>query len=294
MQNKRCAFLSLESLADFECYDHLLLGPLGELGWSVQEIPWRTAGADWDQFDAVLIRSTWDYQNDAAAFLEVLQSIENSTAVLANSLDLVRWNIHKSYLRDMQNRGIAVVPSVFASSWSEVIDKHLINQINADEFIIKPLISANADNTFRINLCQMDKQHSALESTFKNRECVLQPFMKSIISEGEYSLFFFGAAYSHTILKSPAAGDFRVQEEHGGRLKSVKPDNILFKTATQVLSAVSPSPLYSRIDFVRDEDRFLLMELELIEPSLYFNMDPDSAKKFAHVFDKWFLDQVEK
>ena len=106
--------------------------------------------------------------------------------------------------------------------------------------------------------------------------------------EGEFSLFYFGDTYSHTILKTPKQDDFRVQEEHGGRLKKVEPEKALQKIGKEILDQLEPQPLYTRIDFVRTaEDGFALMELELIEPSLYFNMDPESPERFANVFDDW-------
>lgn len=113
--------------------------------------------------------------------------------------------------------------------------------------------------------------------------------MDGIIKEGEFSLFFFGETYSHTILKTPKPSDFRVQEEHGGRLKLVKnPEENLMNSARKLLEKIDPLPLYSRMDYVRTNNHlFALMEIELIEPSLYFNMDPFSPKRFASVLDDW-------
>ncbi len=118
---------------------------------------------------------------------------------------------------------------------------------------------------------------------------MVQQFMDSVIDEGEFSVFFFGEDYSHTILKTPQKGDFRVQEEHGGRLKSIAhPEKELLKAARNLLETLNPKPLYSRMDYVRTpQNSFALMELELIEPSLYFNMDPQSPQRFARIFDEW-------
>ena len=121
-----------------------------------------------------------------------------------------------------------------------------------------------------------------LEQTFERRPFFVQPFIDSVQSEGEYSLFFFGGDYSHAILKRPRPGDFRTQEEHGADILSIDAPPALIATARSVLGVVSPQPVYVRADFVRDTGaRFRLMELELIEPSLYFRTDPGSASRFA-------------
>jgi hypothetical protein len=117
--------------------------------------------------------------------------------------------------------------------------------------------------------------------------------MSSVIDEGEFSLFYFDGKYSHAILKTPKADDFRVQEEHGGRLKAIVPEKSLFAEADNTLAAITKltgeMPLYARVDFVRfcneiNGEEFALMEAELIEPSLYFNMDDNSAQRFANAF----------
>ena len=106
--------------------------------------------------------------------------------------------------------------------------------------------------------------------------------MTSIIEEGEFSLFYFNRTYSHTILKTPESGDFRVQEEHGGRIISVTPEQKALQCAMEVLETLNVSLLYARIDLVREETGdYALMELELIEPSLYFRMDPIASTRFA-------------
>ena len=126
-----------------------------------------------------------------------------------------------------------------------------------------------------------------IENELRTREIIIQPFMNNIVEEGEFSLFYFGGRYSHTILKTPRKNDFRVQEEHGGIITSVIPEPKLRSTADLVHSVINPVPLYARADFVRTErNTFALMELELIEPSLYFRMDPESPGRFAKAFEE--------
>lgn len=284
----RCAFLSMDNLDAFECYDHLLFEPLNKRGWSVREISWRNKEVDWNQFEAVIIRSPWDYQQDPGAFLKALQNIEQSSAHLENGLELVKWNIDKTYLQDLERKGIEIVPSLWRKTFKENEVTTFFETLDTSEIIIKPTISANADDTFWINRSEVKKYSQKLSNTFNNRPFLIQPFMESIVNEGEFSLFFFGKTYSHSILKIPKADDFRVQEEHGGQLKPIEPEPELREAAQKLLHKIEPAPLYSRMDYVRTAaGSFALMELELIEPSLYFNMDPESPRRFANVFDKW-------
>lgn len=285
---KQCAFLSMDNYDEFEVYDHLLFEPLKEFGWNAEEVSWRNKNVDWNSYDAVIIRSPWDYQDDPQAFMKVLQEIEQSDTVLENSLEIVKWNIDKTYLHDLESRGVEIVSSLWYDNFSSDLFPSVFTDLGSQEIVIKPTVSAGADNTFRIHQSNYDVYIQDLEIVFVNRPFLVQPFMENITAEGEFSVFFFGDIYSHTILKTPKCNDFRVQEEHGGRLSLVEPEDHLLKTARSMRDMIDPEPLYTRADYVRTADNtFALMELELIEPSLYFNMDPESPKRFAKVFDEW-------
>ncbi len=284
---KKCAFLTMHSLDGFVSDDQCVFQPLANLGWKVELVPWRQMDIDWNSFDAVIIRTTWDYQNDPQAFLSVLENINRSTAHLENSLGLVRWNMRKTYLRDLEKRGIGIVPTVWESGISSKRIYSLFEELDADEIIIKPTIGANADDTFRLTRDADDATRARIETVFNKRAYMAQPFMRGIIEEGEFSLFFFGGEYSHTILKTPKAQDFRVQEEHGGHIQSVDAKALLLTRAEEAIETIQPAPLYARVDFVRANGDFLVMELELIEPSLYFRMDTKAPERFAQALDKW-------
>ncbi|WP_448211248.1 ATP-grasp domain-containing protein [Colwellia sp. MEBiC06753] len=283
---KRCAILTMDSLENFEAYDELLIEPLAELGWHTEMVSWRKTEVNWGDYHAVIVRSPWDYQDDADAFLAVLAKIENSSAHLENSLDIIQWNIDKSYLKELEQKGVNIVKTL----WQEQFDFDAVagyfEHFKQDQIVLKPRISANADNTFWLTKDNFSSYQVELEQAFATRKFMVQPFMESVIVEGEYSLFFFDGEYSHAILKTPKADDFRVQEEHGGRLKTVEPEHELIRQANIAMQALNSMPLYARVDFVREGASFALMEAELIEPSLYFNMDPDSAERFAKAFDQ--------
>ena len=278
-------FLTMDSLKNFECYDNLLIPPFNARGWAVEEISWRMENVNWNDYDAVIVRSTWDYQSDYKKFQEVLKSIDDSSAVLFNDLETLKWNMNKIYLQDLQQMCVNIVPTVWEENLNTENLKNYFKYFRSEEIIIKPNISANADNTFLLNKNNYKSFVPILSATFNNLNFMVQPFLKNILSEGEYSLFFFNGKYSHTILKTPKENDFRVQEEHGGIIRAIKSDQKKQKIAEEIISKLSPVPLYARIDLVRtDDDNFALMELELIEPSLYFQMDNGSPLRFVDAF----------
>ncbi len=282
---RHCAFLTMDNLEDFVCDDDLLYEPMAALGWQVHPVPWRTDKMNWRQFEAVVIRSTWDYNHAPDLFLQTLEEIKKQGVRLENNLSLVKWNLRKTYLRELQFKGIAIVPTAWESQITPLAIRQSFDRWQIRELVIKPVVGANANDTFRINKQITQTTLDAIYRTFANRQCMIQPFMDNVLLEGEYSLFYFGAEYSHAILKTPKKDDFRVQEEHGGIIASVVPDHHLLNVANQTIQVIQPAPLYARLDFVRlPEGTFALMELELIEPSLYLRMDTNAPERFACKF----------
>ena len=280
------AFLSTDDLEDYFVWDNLLIQPFSQHGVHVDVISWHAIDIDWSQYDAVIVRSTWDYQEHADAFIDKLIEITKHDTVLINPLSLMQWNISKRYLQILQTQGITIIPSVFFASVAISDIYAQFAYFDTQEIIIKPLISANSDNTFRLDHTNLMAQAGPLSNIFSTTPCVIQPFLDSVINEGEYSLFYFNGEYSHTIRKVPKSGDFRVQEEHGGELITVIPDERQLSAAAKVLAALPEKSLYARVDLIRNpraqkDDIWQLMEVELIEPSLYFNMDEASPERFV-------------
>lgn len=275
---RTCAFLTTDDLAGYVTDDKLAEAPMNDLGWAVEHVPWRQTGG-WERYEAVVIRSTWDYHKHPEEFLAILEEIGRSGSRLANPLELVRWNARKTYLRDLEERGLPVVPTVW--------DRSRFGELDADEFVIKPVISASAFHTYRLK--RGERWSGEMEAAFEGREVMAQPFLRSIVEEGEYSLFYFGGELSHAVLKSPKEEDFRVQEEHGGLIRAVEPPAPLLELGRRILESLPVPTLYARVDLARlDSGGYALMELELIEPSLYFRTDPESPRRFARAFDDWF------
>jgi glutathione synthase/RimK-type ligase-like ATP-grasp enzyme len=293
----------MDDLGEFYTYDDLLIEPLRNHGWSVDMVSWRDETVDWNQYEAVIIRSPWDYQDDPEAFFEVLQQIDQSEARLENALSVVEWNLRKTYLRDLEAQGVPIVPTRWPDAFhADQLGKYF-EEFNTHQIVLKPVVGANADHTYWIRQADIQDPDlmKKLVQSFSHRPFMVQPFMPAIVDEGEFSLFYFGDTYSHTILKTPKSQDFRVQEEHGGRLHAVSSTPEMQRISELILDALPEPTLYARVDLVRDlrgyesqkdtpqplPELYCVMEVELIEPSLYFNMDKGSPELFARVFDQW-------
>lgn len=287
MANSRCVFLTMESLENFVVDDNAAVPPLKARGWEVSHISWRDNDVDWGAYEMVIIRTTWDYQQAPRQFIDRLRQIDQQS-ILQNSLSLVEWNMDKRYLRDLQQRGIVIVPTIWVDAGTAIDFDHYSQLLGSDTLIVKPVISANADFTYRFDRQNFDDLREDFRSAFLTRDFMIQSFMPAIVTEGEFSLFFFCGKYSHAILKLPGRGDFRVQEEHGGMIQAIEPSRQLRRTADEVLAVIPETALYARIDFVRESgEQYCLMELELIEPSLYFRFDPAAARRFAEAVDSF-------
>lgn len=285
---RKVAILSTDNLEGFFVYDRMLTAPLKELDWEATEVSWREKNHNWDQYAVVVVRSTWDYQAHCDAFLDCLRTIEQSSAILCNPLTLIEWNISKRYLKDLEEKGIPIIPTLWVEQLQAQHFEQAFGNFNTKEIVIKPYISANSDFTYRLTASSAKAQSAQIIKEYESRSAMLQPFLNSITSEGEYSLFYFDSQYSHAICKRPAKGDFRVQEEHGGQLSSIEPTAKMLSLAEKTIAALPEEALYARVDIVSLDKQLMIIEVELIEPSLYFNMDESSPALFAQIFANKF------
>jgi hypothetical protein len=282
------AYLTMDNAEGWQIDADLGFIPLAALGWQVIAVPWRSTDTDWDQFDAVYIGTPWDYPEDPDKFLTLLRSIDRSEACLVNDLKLVLWSMPKTYLRDLEKQGAAIVPSLWFDGMTAGCLDGVFGKFNVDRIIVKPVVSTNATDTFLLDRANLADLEQTLRKVFPGRPFVAQPFIENIQGEGEYSLFYFNGVFSHAIQKIPGPGDFRVQEEYGADITSVIPEPSLLQSGDGVMNLVKPEPVYARVDFVRGPDeQFLLMELELVEPSMYLRMDSKAPARFAEAFDRY-------
>lgn len=267
-------FLSCDSLAGFVVDDNLLVKELTSQGHLVTTLSWN-AEADWSQFDCAIIRTTWDYMERPQEFFKKLELISAQTK-LYNKLDTVRWNIHKSYLSVFEKKGVSIVPTVF---FKDAENLNLPSKWKHDKVVVKPAISAGS---FKTMVMSRD------DIQVPSGDWMCQPFLPQI-TEGEISLIYFNKVFSHALLKVPKPGDFRVQEEFGGAIIPLTPDQTLLDLGDKVMNAVADDLLYARVDLVPYEYHYALMELELIEPALYFRTNEMAVKNFSKA-----LNYVEK
>ncbi|MDA0873639.1 MAG: hypothetical protein O3C45_01115 [Bacteroidetes bacterium] len=284
---QRCAFLTLEDPTGYHIDDDLAVPSFTEKGWEIHTIPWSRTDVDWASFDAAIVRSTWDYHKQAARFFAVLEDIRARGVLLFNDLDLMRWNADKQYLAEMATRGVPVVPTVYGKGFAPGDVAHFAGILGTKDLVIKPVVGANAERTWRLdNLSHRE----AAANAFASDPFMVQVFAEAVEEEGELSLFFFDGVFSHAIRKQPRTGDFRVQEEHGGMIAAHPPKPSQLEAARAVMAALHGSPLYARVDLIRSNDdaEWWLMELELIEPSMYLRMDKGAPARFADAFDRHF------
>lgn len=278
---RRVAFLTLHDPADFVIDDELAVLPLARRGIRVETLPWDKPGVDWRQYALVVIRSTWDYHHHAERFLAVLETIESLGVRLVNGSDIVRWNLRKSYLRDLASKGIETVPTFWREGLAPGELVPLFEELRSTDAVIKPVLSGTAQGAWRLDAERARTLAPEIEAYFAGRPLMMQPFERGIVEEGEFSLMYFNGAYSHGILKVPRHGDFRVQEEYGSQILPIVPEPELLAAGNAAIAAVGQKLLYARADFVRSGDAFRLMELELVEPGLYLRTDAGAPDRFA-------------
>lgn len=277
------AFLTTELGAHFVSDDHLAVPALRDRGIDVSFVRWRDQ-ADWGAYDMVVIRSPWDYQRHPDDFLTTLAHIEATTR-LENALQLVRWNVRKTYLRDLAAEGVPVVPTVWRDGLEAGSIPALFGEAGAEELVVKPVVGASGEDTFRIRADAAPGVEADLLGLFRDRPLMAQPFLTGVLERGEVSVVWMDGAVSHALRKTPRPGEFRSQEEYGSRVERIDLDTELADTAAHVARIVATRclhrPLYGRVDFLPVPSGWAVGELELIEPSLYLRLDDGAPGRFA-------------
>ncbi|MGN7919374.1 ATP-grasp domain-containing protein [Lysobacter sp. 22409] len=267
--------------AEFHPDDAGLVDALRGHGIEPVACVWNDPAVDWTRFDAVLVRTTWDYFRHYDDFLAWYDQIETLGLPIANELPLLRWNSNKRYLLDLAARDVAIIPTVLARG-DALADA--VAAMSGREVVIKPTVSGGAWHTVRGRVGEAAFAE-ALAALPPELDYLVQPFMAEIVAEGEWSLMFFDGHYSHAVLKKPDAGDYRVQTDFGGSASLTEPDPVILAAARRALDAVAAlgyrDQAYVRVDGVMTADGFRLMELEFIEPFLHFAAYPPAAELFA-------------
>lgn len=270
----RIAFVTYQELLQGTDSDQLVAELLRKEGITVDFVAWD--GGDVSSYDLTVIRSTWNYHQRYTDFLHWLDDLEQKQIRVLNPVETLRWNTRKDYLLEFENRGVEIVPTVYARCGEKINLHHLMNGRNWDKAVVKPAVSAGAFETWITDGIDQTR----FDTLLNTMDLLIQPLMPEI-EIGEWSLLFFNRKFSHAVLKRPASGDFRVQTYYGGASELIEAPHSLIAQAQRIVDAVEGDLLYARVDGVVRDNRLLLMELELVEPHLFLDDYPEAVAHFA-------------
>lgn len=270
----KIAIATYEKSPDLNDNDRLMLPILAEKGFSVSPEVWDNPKVDWKSYDLVIIRSTWDYYLKPNEFRKWVSQFVDSKTRLINSPEIVLKNSHKFYLKELAEKGVGIIPTIFLS------EKIGLEKLNIwKKVVIKPAVSAGSHETEVFETANLTQE--ILDKKIGTGDWLIQPFLEEIKDAGEISMLFFGGKLSHAIQKVPKSGDFRVQKQFGAQYLKYEPTNELLEIAKNILEIAGKNSVYARIDGVMTQKGFLLMEVEMIEPDLYFEHAPDGPMRFV-------------
>lgn len=260
--------------------DAFLREAMEAVGIRPAPVVWDDESVAWVEFDACLIRSVSDYHLKQESFLAWLQRLPNTIQVW-NDRELVAWNTDKCYLRQLSSHGIPIIPTCWLERGSRVELAGLLKARGWDDVILKPRIGLAAQRLLRVD-GQGDKDQAALENLLADYGVMVQPFLSSVIERGETSLIFIAGELTHSVRKRAGTGDFRVQGCWGGTSGLCQPTAAELEVANRTMALLSTDPIFARIDLVAGPSGPCLIELELIEPDLFFREMPAAAKRLAN------------
>lgn len=250
-------------------------------GMTLVSIDWREPIEAFDGMAAALIGTPWDYFDRAAEFIERLDALEGRGIPVFNRPAVVRWNIEKTYLRDLAEHGAPAIPTLWFDDAGPIEILAALDAFGTDSVVVKRQIGGGALGQHRFTRDDLPSGGWRMGNA-----AMIQPFLPAIVDEGEISLIFIDGAFSHALRKRAADGDYRIQSLFGGREESFEPSPGELAQAEAVLAACPfRSPLYARIDMVRlPSGDLAVMEAELIEPYLYPDHGPDLGERLAQGF----------
>lgn len=275
--------------------DELVLEALESHGLSVTRKAWDDSKFEWTNTKYAVFRATWDYFDRYREFFEWFEKTSKETSFI-NTENLIRWNIDKHYLKDLQNKKVHIPKTLFIEAGETLNLEDALNKAKTqqgflgDEFVIKPCIAGGARHTYKFHKKDWQKHDSIFTQLIAKEAMMLQEFQKRIVSEGEVSMMVFAGKYTHAILKVAKKGDFRVQDDFGGMVHPYEPTTEEITFAENAFKQCSELPLYGRADIFRDnEGELALAELEIFEPELWFRFYPEAATIFAKSIKKRFF-----
>lgn len=266
--------------------DRHLLDALADRGLAGEPAVWDDPAVDWSRFDAVVIRSTWDYTHRRGEYVAWAERVEEATC-LYNPAEVVRWNTHKGYLIELEERGAPVVPTAWLGQGDRIDLQELLDRRGWDEAVAKPAVGAGAEGLVHVRPGQTGLAQHHLDALLRTGDVMVQPLLGAITTSGELSVVVVDGEVTHAVRKRPADGDIRVQVEHGGSYERVDVPEEVAGLARWVTETTGHDLLYARVDLVPDEvGTWQLAELEATEPSLMLGWAPDAAARLAEAVQR--------
>jgi glutathione synthase/RimK-type ligase-like ATP-grasp enzyme len=276
----KIAILTCQKLPDLTKNDQLLIPALAKVTITATTVIWDDKTVDWTNFDYLIFRNTWDYFEKEAEFNLWLEHIEQLGIKTLNPIAIIKKNKHKFYLREMEKQGIKILPTIFIDKTDQLdLDKSMPSHWK--KAVIKPAFSAGSYQTEVFESIDIQKINTCYKEVASEKELLLQEFMPEIQTLGETSIIFFNKKFSHAVNKKPIAGDFRIQVQFGGQYTLVQPSAELVEKAQQIVNTFDGELLYARVDGIVINNELHLMEVECIEPDLYFNLSEGSLERFV-------------
>lgn len=261
--------------------DQLIIDALEAKGLKVYRTNWDNPDFDFTTTKYVLFRAIWDYFDRFPEFSKWLTEVSKKTKLI-NPAEQIVWNMDKHYLRDLENAGVNIVKTDFIEIGDTRTLKEAIAANGWEDVILKPAVSGAARHTYKIKQGESDQNETVFATLIAEEAMLIQPFQKNIMEKGEVSFMVFGGKYSHAVLKKAKAGDFRVQDDHGGTLHTYKASPQEIEFVQNAMSKCKTVPVYGRVDVTWDnEGNLALVELEIIEPELWFRKSENAPKMLA-------------
>lgn len=279
--NRRIAYVTYDQLPAGTDDDARTIPLLAARGVTAIPTIWNDPGVEWSGFDLVVIRSPWDYFIYPDAFRAWLDQLEAERIRVMNPIPILRWNMDKRYLRELADAGVNLAPTRWARRGERADLAAILREEGWAEAVVKPVVSGGAFHTERVDAGTLGPAQARLDALLGERDMMIQRYMEEIGTAGEWSLLFFNGQFSHAVIKLPAPGDFRVQSQHGGSSAVATAPAEIRQTAESILARVDSPLLYARVDGLVHEGRFMLIELEILEPSLFLDTAPGARERFV-------------
>lgn len=237
--------------------------------------------ADWTQYKNVLIRTPWDYSEKSDLFEQKINEAIEANVNIIHSPEIIRWNMDKKYLIELSTK-MKVVRTECEEQFNSKTASSYFDTLGVNELVFKPKIGAGGRDTFKL---EKNDDLSVLD-VLNGQPVLIQPYISSITEIGEYSFIFFDSEFSHAVLKKAKEGEFRVQDNHGGTVFAYEPNNLELEQIQKMLHALHYKTVYARVDVVKHEGEFFLMEMEIIEPELFFRFSKNGMERFVSAVKK--------